>query len=700
MERIARVITTHPRQIIAITALISLASIVSLFGLRLNADVASFILEGNETGEAFAALQDKYDAGDPITVLAEADDGDFGEISNLVLLTELRDRFAGFEGVAGVGSLVPDQNPLSGQPLTPDAIAGLPDVAVSQLLASNPLVDLLVNEDRDATLLVVTPSDDGVALARDLADLDPPEGLTVTLAGNPVVFASVLDLLGWFLLVIPPVVIVLLLGTFYATIGDRRLTGLAVVPAVLGSLWTFGTVVALGVDIDLVTVIVPIFVIVMGSADGLHFVTHYQLEAERTDDVVERVTSALRHVGIPMILTTISTAAGFLSLLFTDVGPIRQLGGFVALGITYAGIISFFFLPALLSRLTNIKQAHHALVGPRVTRGLQAMARSRGLAIGLTVAILGFGAAFIPRLEVNSDQLFFFKDDHEVRLAFERIEETFGGATPLVGEFVWSPDRGPEDLGRLAEVSRELEQLSGIRRVFSVADLAGVLPSPQVAGVLTGAVPVPLGDMVSDDGLRFVVFPDEFDSTDVAGWVEFADTNDEIAQLTGMPILWDEVARLVLRAQVGSLIAAFALVALMLAISYRRLRPTLASLVPIALTVVMLLGFIAASGIHLNLITAIVSGIVIGVGIDYTIHFVAAHQEARRDRDPTHTAIERVGRPIAANALGVALGLTALWLSPLKPHSHVSLIMWVSMITAAVTAMTVLPRLLGRHPEV
>ncbi|MDH3296648.1 MAG: MMPL family transporter, partial [Acidimicrobiia bacterium] len=423
--------------------------------------------------------------------------------------------------------------------------------------------------------------------------------------------------------------------------------------------------------------------------------THYQLEAEETSDITDRVTSALRHVGIPMILTTISTVAGFLSLLATDVRPIRQLGMFVALGITYAGIISFFFLPALMSRLTGTKSAHQALIGPQVTAGLKSLARSRVFAFALVGVILTFGAVFIPRLEVDSDQLFFFKDDHEVRLAFDRIEAAFGGATPLIGEFSWSSESGPADLAELQRVSNEMEALPGIRDVFSVADLAGALPAEQLAGVLAGQVALPLGDMVSEDGLRFVVFPDDFTSTEVGGWLEYADSHDEVRVLTGMPILWDEVAKLVLRAQVGSLIAAFALVAIMLAVSYRRLRETLVALVPIFLTVVTLLGFIAASGIQLNLITAIVSSIVIGVGIDYTIHFIAAHLAARGEADPTPAAIDRAGRPIVANALGIALGLTALWLSPLKPHGHISLIMWVSMVTAALTAVTVLPTLLG-----
>ncbi len=321
--------------------------------------------------------------------------------------------------------------------------------------------------------------------------------------------------------------------------------------------------------------------------------------------------------------------------------------------------------------------------------------RRRTPAVVLSVGLLVFAAVFIPRLDVNSDQLFFFKDDDPVRLAFERTEELFGGATPLVGEFGFDPEAGPAQLDEIRQVSEALEQEPGVREVFSVADLAGSLPPPQLTAVLAEEVTLPLGDMVGEDGLRFLLLPGDFTTDDLQGWLSFAEDEELVNVLTGMPVVWDEIARLVLRAQFTSLMVAFILVAAMLATAYRRLRQTLVSLVPILLTVLTLLGFIAASGIQLNLLTAVISSIVIGVGIDYAIHFVAAINYARRDGDGyVLAAIDRAGRPIVANALGIAVALSALWLSPLKIHSQVSMIMWVAMTVAALTALTVIPALL------
>jgi uncharacterized protein len=641
----------------------------------------------------FTRLQEKYDAKDPINALASLPRGEtFFDKNNLALLHELTSTLGATGGVDKVASIIPEVHPLTGAPIDATALAQVPDAAISGLLTQNPVSSLLISEDGRHSLVIVSPGADPTATARAVIQVEVP-GLDVAYSGNPVIFASVVELLSFFLLLIPPVVIFLLVATFYANIGDRRLSVLAIVPAALGSIWTFGLIFGLGQRADIVTVIVPIFVIVMGSADGLHFVTHFQEETANPDPVA-RVSFALSHVGIPMILTTISTSAGFLSLLATDVDPIRQLGLFTAIGIGFAGVISFFALPALISHIQVVPGHQQALLGPRVTRLLKSLVRTRTPALLLTAVLLAFAGLALPRLDVNPDQLFFFKSDDPVRLAFEKTADVFGGATPMTGEFAYDPSGSPDQLARIAEISEEMEALAGVREVFSVAELSPA----QVELVMSGGVDLPVGNMVSEDGLRFILLPSEFGSGDLHGWVGYADSHDEISVLTGMPLVWDEIARVVLNAQVVSLAVAFGLVALMLAIAYRRPRETFASLIPIALTIITLLGFIAISGIQLNLLTAVVSSIVIGVGIDYAIHYVAAIDIARREGTGyVLRALDRAGRPIVANALGIAVALSALWLSPLLIHGQVSAIMWVAMTTAGLTSLLVIPAVLPRE---
>lgn len=698
MNRVAAFLVDHAKRVIGVTALLTLiAATVVLTQLHFNADVTAFLKESSDAGRAFAALQDKYEAKDPITVMLERKDGGrMDDRRGLELILAAKQALMAVEGVSQVGTILPELNPYTGAPFDEEALKHLPD-ALFPVLTESPAAAMLFSVDKRAALAVVSPTGDAVEVAAAVQATPLPDALEVTFAGNPVVFASVIDTLGWFLLAIPPAVVLLLLLVFAANIGSRKLAVLAIVPALMGSVWTFGLIFGLGYPVDIVTVIVPIWIIVMGSADGLHFVTHLQEAAARTSDRKEQTRSALREVGLPMILTTLSTAAGFLSFLGTDVGPMRQLGVFAALGISFAGAISFFFLPALLSRIELGPPHEHAL-GGRVVGALQRLAHKRSAAFVLALLCLGFTAAFLPRLAVNPDQLFFFKDDHPARAAFEKMSEAFGGATPLVGEMAFDPQKShAEQLERIRGIERELEALPGVRRVFSLADVVEKLPEERARELLSGATKPALGRMVSDDGMRFVLFPGAFTTEDLQRWQELVEDKPEVRVLTGTPLLFDEMSRLVAKAQVTSLGAAFLLVGVMLLIAYRRVRLTLVALVPMALTIGVLLAFLAASGIQLNLMTAVVSSIVIGVGIDYGIHLLAAIEHAR-DGTPGYAlrGLATSGRPIVANALGIAVGMSALFFSPLRPHAQIATIMWVSMITGALTTLLIVPALLPK----
>jgi hypothetical protein len=443
---------------------------------------------------------------------------------------------------------------------------------------------------------------------------------------------------------------------------------------------------------DIVLVLVPIFVIVMGSAYGLHFVTHYQDHARGIADMEERVALTLRQIGVPIILTTATTVAGFGSLVLTDVRPMRQMGGIVSLGIVFAAVASFFVLPAVLTQLHVEPGEKKAPAGPMLTFALRALARRRWIAAAFALPLIVFAAVFIPRLRVNADPLFIFKEGDPVRVAFQRMTDTFGGAIPLQGEFAL--DR-KSDLGtqfaHIRELERQMEKLPGVRKVFSLADAAEAL-SPEDWPMLVEEGDTPLGRMVAGDAMRFVLFPAAHASEDVQGWLKFARDHGEVRALTGMPVLFDAVSRIVLKSQAVSLIAALIMVALLLYAFYRRFWTTLVAMVPITLTTGVLLAFVAASGIQLHLVTAIIGSIVIGVGIDYAIHLVAAIDYARPQGDGyVLRAIDSAGRPILANALGIAAGMSGLWLSPFRIHGHISMIMWVTMICAALAALLIIP---------
>ena len=193
MDRIASFIVHRSKVVLGVTAVLTLTAVGSMFMLRFNADVGGFITEGNEAGEAWVALQEKYDTSDPINVLAETPEGtSFRSLNGLISIVALRERIADVDGVASVGAPVPEDLPVGGAMPSEEEILALLD--------ANPLADLLISDDGRYAMLMVVPEDDGIGVAGSLADLEAPMGMDLTLSGNPVIYSSVLDNLSWFCL--------------------------------------------------------------------------------------------------------------------------------------------------------------------------------------------------------------------------------------------------------------------------------------------------------------------------------------------------------------------------------------------------------------------------------------------------------------------------------------------------------------------
>jgi predicted RND superfamily exporter protein len=113
-----------------------------------------------------------------------------------------------------------------------------------------------------------------------------------------------------------------------------------------------------------------------------------------------------------------------------------------------------------------------------------------------------------------------------------------------------------------------------------------------------------------------------------------------------------------------------------------------------------LFGFLGLSNISLNLFTATIFSITIGVGIDYAVHFTSVWMNFKNKGYDSEQAVEKAynytSRPIMANAFGLAIGLSALLMSPLKIHLYVSMLMWVSMISGVFLSLSFLPTILKK----
>ncbi len=714
MERIANLVYDRAKLIIIVVVIINIAALASFFRFNLNTDFLGFFTQGNPRAEEYNQLNQKYQTGETISVLIEHEDSLLSR-ENLGSVFELQQKIGAIDGISMVQGFIPPEIAVGGNVVTVDAdfIENNYEMLADFIQNSYFLTDQFLAPEAKSGLIIASLEVDAEAreVIKSLEEIGNNEGsLSLSLAGNEVIKNTLWNYLIRVLFILPPSAVLMVLLVFYTFLRRFRFALLAMIPAGFAALWTFGTIFWSGQELNVASVISPIFVIVMGAADGIHYLSHFKDNLSIYSDRQQLTMATMKMVGMPIFLTTITTMAGFASLIWTDVIPMRHTGIYVTLGIGYAGILSLFFLPALLSRI-KLPAEKPEIKKSRLAELVLMVSKQRLLIVFAFLAVIVVSAVYVPKLEVVSNQLMFFKEGSEIRQTFARVEEHFGGAIPLTGEIVSKEGSTAvtdyEFASRALATERELENLPGIGSAFSVFDLVqginrmttGQDTYPQnpmfVQAMLSQVSDEDRATWISADGFRVMIRTEGLNTGDIDKLEEFVAQQDDIRVITGLPVLFDEMNNLVVRSQAQSLGLALALIFIMLLLTFRSFGAALIGLMPVAITILAIMGMLAISGFNLNIMTATLSAIAIGVGVDYAIHLISGiyyfHRQQQNWIESVDSALRSVSRPILANAFGLAIGLSALFFSPLLIHTHVASVMWVAMVVSSLAAIFLIP---------
>ncbi|MFC1954757.1 MMPL family transporter [Chloroflexota bacterium] len=257
------------------------------------------------------------------------------------------------------------------------------------------------------------------------------------------------------------------------------------------------------------------------------------------------------------------------------------------------------------------------------------------------------------------------------------------------------------------DIERELERLPGIESAFSLFDMVsrinrmatGRSGYPENPGTIRRIILQLDGEdlepWASDDGLRMMIQTDSLEVLDTERLEEFVAVHPEIRLVTGMPILFDEMNKLIVKSQIQSLGLALVLIFVMLLITIRKIKAAFVAMLPIVITIAAILSMLSITNFHLNIMAAILSSIAIGVGVDYAIHLISGiyyfRKNGQSNKESVDSALLSLSRPIMANALGLALGLSVFYFSPLRTHVQISSIMWVAMTVSSLGALLLIP---------
>jgi len=599
----------------------------------------------------------------------------------------------------------------------------------------------IVSDDGKGTLLVVRPAPEYIGhyheiyklIQQKIADIDARGGSEeILMTGRPIIEGVFGVYMPQDMQKMQPIILLLLALLLFFSFRNIRgvLVPLAVV--ILSELWMLGTMAISGIPIYTVTTLLPVLILAIGIADSVHLITHIRAEAGREADIDKNtaIVRGMQGMWTPILMTTLTTAAGFLAMLTSDLLPMRYFGVFAAVGIVYAFIITILFIPAIEAVLPHREKALHQLTFSRYIKWLSRIVivypRYILAAFVLLVIISGYG---LTQLSVNSSLVSEFRPSDPIRQADTVLNAHFSGTNSLDLMLDTGKQDGvlePDFLAGIEKLQKAVEQEAVVGDSSSIAEMLAEMNKVMHEGKPAYHV-APDSSQLAAQYLLLYSFsgaPDDFDSFITSDYRQAhiriqmkndssADAEKVIHLLTSHAEQWFpgiklefagtaytavKFSDLIITGQMQSLLLALTLIFSLCFIMFRRLKDAALSMLPVTLAVVVIYGIMGLSGLALEIGTAITGAMALGIGIDFAIHYLYRYrfysQSIEKHEDIVKTCNEDTGRAIAFNALVVIGGFLVLLTANLYPQVKLGALVACSMVICYFATCYLFPILL------
>ena len=544
-----------------------------------------------------------------------------------------------------------------------------------------------------------------------------------------------------------PLAIALILVTLWISFRTKRGVILPFLSVVTALVWTLGIMVLTGHSITLGTLILPSLLLVVGTSYAIHVMARYYEQTEGRTDRIEVVVRAFERVWVPLVISAITTAIGFGSLMVNRIPAIFELGAFAVVGVVCLAVTTLLPLPASLAILPVERAARARGERPWLDGVLKRLARAAAgerrpiLAVALALAVLSVVGLF--HIRVDTDFLAYFTPSARVRTDNETINERIVGSNPFYIVVEGQPGtlKQWEVLKRLKDLQGFVETLPGVTSTMSIVDYLELLDSglnrPSGGDLVVNEkgelVPPesvktfwenpralePLLEKVSQSPSTFkgVVTPDFSTAsilvrTKLSGSRSIQATLDAIrhyvaqhfpkdlpVRLTGTLVLLTGTTSDIVTGQIESLTIALGVIFVVMSAMFLSTRIGFLAILPNVLPVLIFFGVMGALGILLNLGTSLIAAISLGIAVDSTVHYMSRLNLELKGETDQAAAIERtlrtVGVPIVYTTVALFFGFLTFAFSSFVPIQNFGVLAGITMATSLVANLVLLPAVLG-----
>lgn len=593
---------------------------------------------------------------------------------------------------------------------------------------------ILLSEDGEATVLTVRLAGQSLSIAQlqasvsrlkaDLAELQRPATSRLLLSGPPIIRVESLaqlrvdqikfSLLGGFASL---VIAVAIFRQWHAV-----LVGL-LGPAI-GVFWTLGAMGWMGQRLDGIKIIIPTLLFVIGFTDSLHLIMGFGRRSAPPGGWIARARGTLRELGGACLMTSLTTAVGFGSLMLSGTASIQRFGFCCAVGamILFVAVTTTFFWCMsgwLGQRVATAKPFRRRV--PKRSRLLGRLVRllryPRAITAISIVACLAMGAA-AATLKPNIFWTESVSRSSPTMEAIEVMNRHFGGTTYAAVLVGWSPEQtvaSPPVVKAMAAAHRVIREEPHFGKPLSIANVLASLDYPggsfarrwsrYSAQVDPDEAPQRLVHREQREAVIYFLTADagaaELEPAMLRAQRRLAEISAATGvklELSGTPLVAGRVFTTMIRELAISLAVASLLVFMIIALPLQSIRLGLASIVPNAFPLLVAGATIKLTSGYLTLTNTLTFCLCLGIAVDDTIHFLMAYRERLRQGASVVTAVvsslHRVGRVLLLSSLILVVGMAAMLSSDVPPLRIFSMLAMLAIGSALVGDLVLLPALL------
>ena len=738
MEKLTRIIIKLKWIIVA-----SVLALTIFFGyqtkfLTINSDILSSLPDDDPVASLYKEIGTQFGGNDMGMIVLESDNVFKTEIlqhikqitdslkytdgvSTVTSLTNILDIKSSEWGIE-IGKLVDEYN-------LPNKQAQL-DSLKNYVFSKEMYKGAIVSEDGTATVVMFTllPDADKQAVAKEIKskieNLNLPEKLYF--GGLPMMMNDISDLILADIVWLLPIVFVIIALILLLSFKSFRGVLLPLLTAGIAVIWTIGIMVVTGYELTIISNIIPVVLLAVGSAYTIHVLNSINQSKEK--DRKQALIKALTYIIVPVILAAVTTAIGFVSFVFgAYLTMIKDFGIFTAVGTLIALLLSIFFVPALISAFSMYGKKietdqpetenilSHKILQPLVK--LLFKHPKYSLTAWGILLLLSIAGMFFIKTSVNMAD--YFKKDNPTRISEDVMQKKFGGSLPVFVVFEGDM-QSPDVLKMMIKTEHFMKNDPNIDMTQSVADLVEQMNDAMGEGKMIPDDKAKIEQLwflldgqdvmtqlVSEDMDKGII-QSRFASVDSKNINEFTSKMNKFIQenksenikieLTGMPSVYVKLNDSLIQSQFSSLILALVMVLLIVGLMLRSISKGVYATIPIIATIIILFGFMGITGIPLDIATVLVGSIALGIGIDYSIHIITGFNFHLKETGDAEKAIEKTilnsGKSVIINVISVATGFLVLIFSQIVPLQNFGILVAISMFGSGIGALTLLPIIL------